>query len=455
MNLPRKFLPWGLKDWLLAAYLLFLPIMDYAPCRIYGRVVLFSDFIFIGLVLVCIGGMISRSKPFSFDLLDCAGLGMIIMFSFSILFSKYRVQGAVELAALSYLYLLFVITRRVVTSIGKLKAMLTVWVAAALLVSLVGLAAFTHAYLSGPIRGNRFLFYMPIEAMAHHFPRIDSTFINANMLLSYLHVAICVVIILYLSSSRAKVCTRFFMIAIIMIFLITAFLTGSRRFTGLLLSLFLISLWCCSGRIARLARVFTIIGFIIFLSVSIVTTIWTIFPLSIAHDRFQQTLTIKAHTSYSLHMLPLSVALAMTARHPFLGVGLGAFNREFSSYVDWEWVKASFGLEAYPQCITAVNNHTLNFDPHSAYLGSIAETGIVGFLGLTLFLGCAMFLFVRTFKKYRFDGERAIISGCMLACLCGFIFNALTFDMLTLRHFWLLLALPLTALKSRDNNINY
>ena len=115
--------------------------------------------------------------------------------------------------------------------------------------------AFTYVYFSDNIRGNRFPFYMPIEAMAHHFPRIDSTFINANMLLSYLHVAICAAIILYLLSLRAKTRMRFFMIAIIAIFLVTAFLTGSRRFTGLLLSLFLISLWNFKGRIARLARV--------------------------------------------------------------------------------------------------------------------------------------------------------------------------------------------------------
>lgn len=448
-GLLRQFSSWGLKDWLLAAYLLVLPLMDYAPCKIYGRVVLFSDFIFVGLALVYAWELMVRAKTISLDLLDYSGLSMIVLFSFSIFSSAYRAQGMAELAVLSYLYLLFIIVRRTVVSLEKLKAMLIVWVAVALLVSLIGLTAFAYAYSLGDIRGNRFLFYMPIEAMAHHFPRIDSTFINANMLLSYLHVAICAAIILYLFSLRAKARMRFFMIAIIAIFLITAFLTGSRRFGGLLLSLFLISLWNFKGRIARLARVLTFVGFILFFVASIVTTIWMMFPLSITHERQQQTVTIKAHTSYSLHMLPLSAAFTMAARHPFLGVGLGAFNREFSRYVDWEWVKASFGLEAYPQCVAAVNDHTLNFDPHSAYFGSLAETGIVGFIGLLLFLGCAVVFFVRAFKQYRADGERAIVSGCMLACLCGFIFNAVTLDILTMRHFWLLLALPLTALESK------
>lgn len=448
ITLLRKCSSWELKDWLLVAYLLALPIMDYALCTIQSRVVLFSDLIFVGLASVYAWELILRAKTISLDSLDYAGLIMLILFSFSLIFSAYRAQGIVELAALGYLYLLFVIVRRVVTSSEKLIALLAVWVTAALLVSFIGLAAFAYAYFSGNIAGNRFLFYTPIEAMAHHFPRIDSTFINANMFLSYLHVAICAAVILYLRSLRAKARMRFFLAAIIAILIITAFLTGSRRFTGLLLSLFLISLWHLKGRMSQLARVLTFTGFILFFTASIVTTIWAIFPLSVTHDSQQQMVTIKAYTSYSLHMLPLAAAFTMAAQHPFLGVGLGAFNREFSRYVDWEWVKRSFGFEAYPQCVAAVNNHTLNLDPHSVYFGSLAETGIVGFAGLLLFLGCALIFFVRAFKKHQPDGERAIISGCMLACLCGFLLNAVTLDVLTMRHFWLLLALPLAALES-------
>ena len=54
-------------------------------------------------------------------------------------------------------------------------------------------------------------------------------------------------------------------------------------------------------------------------------------------------------------------------------MGLGAFNREFSRYVDWEGSNRLLVFEAYPQCAVAVNDHTLNFDPHSAYFGSLAR----------------------------------------------------------------------------------
>ena len=89
----------------------------------------------------------------------------------------------------------------------------------------------------------------------------------------------------------------------------------------------------------------------------------------------------------------------MIKKHPFIGVGFGTYNRHFKENVDWEWLRSAFGFKAYPGYVEAVENKTLNFDPHSVFLGALAETGLVGFFGLMYFFLAYMMLLVKRFRK--------------------------------------------------------
>ena len=92
IGLLRKIFILGAKGLAVSrAYLLALPVMDYAPYRIW-RGNPFSDFIFVGLALVYAWELILPAKTISLDLLDYSGLIMIVLFSFSIFLPRIALK---------------------------------------------------------------------------------------------------------------------------------------------------------------------------------------------------------------------------------------------------------------------------------------------------------------------------------------------------------------------------
>jgi len=135
----------------------------------------------------------------------------------------------------------------------------------------------------------------------------------------------------------------------------------------------------------------------------------------------------------------------MFEKHPVIGVGYGTYTKHFKENVDWDWVRSSFGFEAYPQAIKVVEDKTLYFDPHSVYLGALAETGIVGFAGMMYFF---LAYAVSLARKLKTDDKKRIVTACILAGFLGFLLNGFTIDILSMRHFWFMMAIGALTLRS-------
>lgn len=113
-------------------------------------------------------------------------------------------------------------------------------------------------------------------------------------------------------------------------------------------------------------------------------------------------------------------AVVLWREKPLFGIGTGNFTEGV------ERLKIS-GI--YPKKLP-------NFEPHSAYLGTLAENGIFGAVALLLFFGL---LWQRT---NRFENVKTdMFAVALLICLTIVLIESLALDTMNFRHFWLLFAL--------------
>lgn len=431
----------ALEEKILWVYTMLIPFTGVLYFHLGMKRVGFCDFVFFGLFVVWSIKYLIGKKKFKKTSLEFAFIFMFGLFSLSFINSVNLFASFVELAALIYLAALFILILNIISTPQRLRYLLNIYLFVSLVISLIGLYYFCLALSMDNAINSRFLFYNTIESMAHHFPRIQVTLETPNMMLSYLHAALIAGIILFLLEKRPKIRTLIFLsIAII---LTVAFFTGSRRFTGLLLSLFIILCLFGKSKIISVVKYASFLGFIFFLVISVITSIWVVFPVELRTDK--RNINLKANYAYSLHFIQPVASINMLKKHPFIGVGFGTYNRHFKENVDWEWLRSAFGFEAYPEYTKSVENKTLSFDPHSVFLGTLAETGLVGFFGLICFFSMYMMLLIKRFRKSDKYSLQKIVSGCILAGFIGFLLNGLTMDILSMRHFWIMMAIGIAA----------
>jgi len=431
-----------LEEKILWIYILLLPLTGVAHFKLGPKRIGYIDFIFVIVLVLWLLKYLSGKVQFQRSSLELPLLLLLVSFSCSFINSRNLFDSLIELAGLIYLILLFLLVINVVSNQQKFCYILRLFLFVSTVVSLGGLFFFALALISGET--SRFLFYTTIESVAHHFPRIRFTFEGPNMMATYLHVSIIAGIILFILEKNRN--ARFLITSCIIIILIAAIFTGSRRFTGLLLTAFIILCWYGKGKVISVLKYVFLFGFIVFFIASLVTSIWVLFPLEITKDVDAKTVGLQVHRAYSIHFLQLSTALLMFKQHPLIGVGFGTYHRHFKDYVDWQWARSSLGFAAYPELIAPVEDKTLILDPHSLCLGTLAETGIIGFVGLLYFLIAYFIMLKKKIKGYSRKGNlRTIACGCLLAGFIGFLLNGIVTDILSMRHFWFMLALGVIA----------
>lgn len=433
----------AIEEKLLWLYTALMPFLNIFFLRLYGKKIICADLVFAVLFIILAIKYFTGKINIRNNYCGCQLLIMIALFFVSFINSVDIFGSFIELLGLVYLCSLFIAIINIADSPLKLNRLLYVYFFTSGFLALIGLLLFFTILFSGNMQNCIFFQYGAIESMAHHFPRLRLTFDSPNMPLVYWHVSLIVGAILFFSEKTRK--NKLFILLICTIILAAAFITGSRRFAGLMFSLFIILCWYGRHRFAIILKYLFFLFFILFLIAAFVTSIWIVFPLTLTNDKIAKTVTLKANYAYSIHNLLPAVAINMFKKHPFLGAGFGTFNLNFKENVDWAWLKSSFSLEAYPQYIKPIEDKTLNFDPHSLIFGVLAETGLLGFLGLLYFLFHCFNLLMKRFKysaDFSFD---KIVGGCVLAGFIGMFLNAITLDILSMRHFWFMLAIGLSS----------
>ena len=98
---------------------------------------------------------------------------------------------------------------------------------------------------------------------------------------------------------------------------------------------------------------------------------------------------------------------------PLVGIGPGNFSKR---------VKAAKAEQHYPA-------HLPNYDPHSAYFGALAETGILGLLSVIFLLMVALSSIGVI--------PNEVMKGCLLVWLLLFTIEGFNTDIMNFRHYWI------------------
>lgn len=117
--------------------------------------------------------------------------------------------------------------------------------------------------------------------------------------------------------------------------------------------------------------------------------------------------------------------------NPLNGVGPGAFN----DYVSRQKLKEKFPLNI-PE-----------YDPHSTYIGALAETGILGFFVLVLFL----FLMIKDYCKLKLLQNDPFALSIFLILLF-FLIEGISTDIMNFRHLWVFFAVAFVYFDKKMNN---
>ena len=108
---------------------------------------------------------------------------------------------------------------------------------------------------------------------------------------------------------------------------------------------------------------------------------------------------------------------------PIAGIGLGRFT---------QWIDTRKAAGLYPE-------NKLSYAPHSLYLGLLAQSGLVGFAGLSFFLYTLMSSGVKIWQRTPIDGRWLVAALCVFLTI--WCIGSLSMDTLHFRQFWWVVAI--------------
>lgn len=383
-----------------------------------GKIVVLSDLAFLVLLAVLLGTSSARLPSLRRDAVLSAflPLGAVVL---SGLLTGAPARALPDVMRIAYslgVFLLFVHWRPTPPEVVVLAR---AWVSTAVLVSVVGIAAFLGVTLLG----------LPPNPLASaNSPnlgagvvRVAST-LNSNALSLYLLVAVAFCLFL-LGREGLSTVERQLLRGALLGLLITSLFTVSRGLVGLLFFLALAShasrdrlrgLWRARHALAGIAAILAIAG--------TCATIWAVFPVAV-RPRLQ------LNTGKNAYYLLQASALRMFRARPLLGVGPGGFGESFARFTTPEERRAVWPpLDAHG-----------DYDPHSTWFGWAAETGMVG-------LSAWAFLYLWILRELLGAGTAGSqMSRLAGLALIGLMLNGFHAEISHLKFIWALLGIGIGA----------
>lgn len=401
--------------WLLLAFVFVLPLMK--PAVRYP--VILADLVFVAVAMAWIASLIARPK-FRWNAAYWAIAAYLAGVAPSLAVSAQPGLSAFKLSTMAYLAACAVIVDNLTDDERDLRWLFTAWLAATALVCAISLAAL----LSFPFApDNPLLRYASFHSGTlppGDYPRLSSTFFNANMLCNYLTVSLGMAVIAGCLGwiSRRACAVLLAAIGVAAAASISPGLGGIALAAGLWI-------WLLLGRQApRLAAAgltFGIAGASLFLVALAVTPILhPTAPFLIQVDALGLTL------APSGRFLTWAAAWREFLANPLLGHGIGIHA------VEVQYLSPAGRLQ------------TLS-DAHNMFLNIAAQAGVMGLAGLLVLIG---YVAVRTVPlRLAPDRSNLLRLGLGITFLNAFVYQGLGGSFEDSRHLWVLLGLFLAAFR--------
>lgn len=415
---------------LLALYILLLSLGTKFNLPLFGKEIQLADLFFIFILVKVISKMRIGSERILFKppaVIRYLVLTLLLLLLLSCLFSLKITRSLIEFMAIVYLVTLYLWVSNIPLDRQRFKSLLYLWLYLSGGLCILALGGFV---LSTMFDKNTWLVqnYPSMKSLIP-FGRVTATFPTMNMFASFLHVSV-VFLLVFIVYERWR--PRYILLAVFM--LICVLLSASRNLLGIFITIFLALLPIRSRPYSSMSKYISFSLSLALLFLVTVTTIWCIFPAKINYDRKAHTFSLSVNTAPSLYAILNRMSIRMIKEKFLLGVGPGMFNQTMIEQLDWGEAKDTYEAKG-------ISDRNASVDPHNTYLGWAAEAGlpfVIVMIGL--FYSIARFIW----KGYRASGSDYFLGGFCYICLCGmagFILNGLYIDILTMRHFWVMLGL--------------
>lgn len=382
--------------------------------KISGYPIPLTDFLFLAVFALWALALLLKLSWFRwnrFYLVLIPYLGAMIL---STAYSDDLKKSFVKLLGEIYLLGLAVLTINIVQTEEMARRTIYAWLAATSIVCVVSVLTLLLFYLD---RDSTLLNY----TLSHYgtlppgnYPRVLSTFLNANMLCNYLNVSV----VLLLAAYRQGWIERRLFVPLTALILVAIFLTISPGIGGILLCVGL-WLWIDSKEKGRFAVAWMWLGFGI-LAAGIFFISILMAPNADPLAEFQIE-PISGWTIFSSVRVSTWMAASQTiAENPFFGRGLGLDAVQVYSY-------------------NASGHLYFVSDAHQLWLNFIAQTGIPGFFAICLL---TIYLFRKSLPLSFDKSPNSVLRVTFgLAFVGAFLYQGLGGSFEDARHLWVLIGL--------------
>ncbi len=427
-----------MPDKIIYLYLILLPLMKLPKPAFMGGKVQYADLVFIPLFVLFIYGLFRKKLSFLRDKINIFLLILVTVANLSFWRSGLNGDilpdflGLVYLVCLFFVLVFFINKREQFIRINFILFFLASAISVLGMIIFILYNALDIEWLSG--------FVMPraVTSQSSLVP-FSRVFLFLNLPEMYINFAL-------LGLAGAFVYKRYlrnhgigrtggvdFCIALIAL---SAFFSFSRSLAGLLLflTLMLYGFYKKSGLVSRALRISCFCLFVLIFVFFIVAGLFEIYPVSFSPGNINALPQISFNSNLESRFYLAKAAVAAAGKHPFLGIGLGAFTDHFTGFLN----KADIGALSR---VCRVPPPLLRMDPHSLYFGAVAE---LGYLGLAVLLFTLSLILRKILKGYKEAGNDTFLRDSCYIFLCvflGYLLNGLFVDMLSMRSFWVLLGL--------------
>lgn len=382
-------------------------------------------------------------------------------------FSKNIRTSIVEYVGLLYLSSLSVILPSIIDTRRKLLLCASALLYSAALVSAIGIGGYALSrflHVSNP-----FVLYYSMFMKGEW--RLVSTLILPNMAYSYLHIAFFTGLGILAFTEGGRRIFKISAIGLIFLAIALTFSRGYVAFAGSAAAYLLVlhHRKVFDMRYLKIAGSFFILAAIalfifVQLFISLATDVSFSYKSGYSKDRFvnlsgeangiafkeddifekgrpYNEFAVKVDYLPGFYWFKKKSALMLISKRPLVGVGPGNFNTE-----DW-LLRAGSGKKAFGYMTLEKKN-----DPHSTYFGSLAESGVLGFISLVVLL----VIFLKSVYDHTGNTSDIRLNNFAIAGLSavfGMLLIGFDMDILNFRWLWVMMGLSLAVIRLKQKTI--
>jgi O-antigen ligase len=385
---------------------------------LFGQRVGFTDFIFPVVFGLWFFALIFKRTVFRRSRFYLPLAIYLFAFVCSTVFSTNPKISQVKLLGEIYLISLAVLSFNLIDTFEKFKRVFQVWLTATAAVAFISLITLVLFYADRDNFLLRFTLSHYGTLPPGNYPRIQSAFLNPNMLCNYLNISF----LMLLASIKLKWINSVLSLILLLLLAIACAFTVSPGLGGVLLSaglwLWLIFTEKEKFNFARLSFIGGIFCALLFFLSTLATPIQ-----SETSPFYFEIPLVEKRLDPSSRVLAWQTSLQTLAENPVFGKGAG------TEVASAKYLNPSGRME------------TLT-DAHQMWLNVAGQTGIFGFFAVCFL---CVFLFRRS-NVFSFDNQKSILRTALgIAIFTAFFYQGLTGSFEDARHVWVLIGLLASA----------